>query len=343
MAHHRPDIIRAAFRSQARACARLGSPLMNRLLNGLADALQPGTPLTDRILNWPGDPGPSGDALPLRLAAGLHALILTGSDAALARAYAAGSPLTEALHALQTHAAHLDRWLDHPPQTNEVRRSAPLLAAAHLMTARFGLPLILSELGTSAGLNLLWDRCTLALPGLTLGAGPIHLAPDWTGPLPPARPITIADRAGCDINPLHPVADRLRLLAYLWPDQPDRLTRTEAALAEAATLRPPLAKADAADWLDHRLATTRPGHLHILFHTVAAQYFPAATRARIAATLAAAGAQATATSPLAHLAMEADGTPDGAALTLTLWPGGQSQPLGRACFHGRWLRWSPMA
>ena len=311
---------------------------MEVLLNGLSTALQPGTPLTDRILNWPGDPGPAGDALPLRLAAGLHALALTGTDPALANAYAARAPLPAAIDALHSHAAHLDRWLDHPPQTNEVRRSAPLLAAAHLLTARHGLPLILSELGASAGLNLLWDRCTLTLPGLTLGQGPISLSPDWDGPLPPARAITISDRAGCD---LHPVTDRLRLLAYLWPDQPDRLTRTEAALAEAATLRPPIAQADAADWLDQRLAVPRPGSLHIVFHTVAAQYFPAATRAHIATTLARAGENTTPTTPLAHLTMEADGTPDGAALTLTTWPGGKTEPLGRACFHGRWVRWAP--
>lgn len=311
---------------------------MEVLLNGLSTALQPGTALTDRILNWPGDPGPAGDALPLRLAAGLHALALTGTDPALAKAYAARDPLPAALNALHSHATHLDLWLDNPPQTNEVRRSAPILAAAHLLTARHGLPLTLSELGASAGLNLLWDRCTLTLPGLTLGQGPIPLSPDWDGPLPPATPLTISDRAGCD---LYPVIDRLRLLAYLWPDQPDRLTRTEAALAEADTLRPPIAQSDAADWLDQRLAASRPGSLHIVFHTVAAQYFPATTRARIATAMANAGARATQAAPLVHLTMEADGTPDGAALALTTWPGGQTEPLGRACFHGRWVRWAP--
>lgn len=66
------DRIRAAFRSQARACARLGSPLMEALLSGLAEGLRAGTPLTDRILNWPGDPGPAGDALPLRLAGSMR-------------------------------------------------------------------------------------------------------------------------------------------------------------------------------------------------------------------------------------------------------------------------------
>ena len=38
--------------------------------------------------------------------------------------------------------------------------------------------------------------------------------------------------------------------------------------------------------------------------------------------------------------MEADGGDPGAAITLTLWPGGETQPLGRADFHGAWVRWS---
>ena len=333
--------IRAAFRAQSRACARLGSPLMERLLAGLADHIHPGTPLTDRILSWQGDPGPAGDALPLRLAGGLHALILDGKSPALAAAYAAGDPLPAALDALRLHADHLNSCLDRPPQTNEVRRSAPLVAAARLLTARFGLPLTLSELGASAGLNLLWDRCTLHLPDATLGDGPISLSPDWTGPPPPATPFTIADRAGCDLSPLDPVTDRLRLLAYLWPDQPDRIARTLTALDEAATLRPAITRADAAGWLEARLATPRQGTTHIVFHTVAAQYFPQTTRDRIAALLRTAGRQATRDAPLAHLSMETDHTPDGAALTLTTWPDGRTEPLGRACFHGRWVRWSP--
>jgi len=335
--------IRAAFRAQSRACARLGSPLMETLLAGLSTALHPGTPLTDRILSWPGDPGPAGDALPLRLAGGLHALILHGSAPALASAYAAGAPLPAALAALHDHADHLNRWLDTAPQTNEPRRSAPLIAAARLLSARFGLPLRLSELGASAGLNLLWDRCTLHLSDGPLGQGPIDLAPDWDGPPPSATPFTIADRAGCDLNPLDPVTDRLRLLAYVWPDQPDRLARTRIALDEAARLRPAIARADAADWLATRLAARHDGSTHIVFHTVAAQYFPASTRRRIAELLAHAGRSATAKAPLAHLSLEADGNTDGAALAVTTWPGGRTERLGRSCFHGRWVRWHPPA
>ena len=38
---------------------------------------------------------------------------------------------------------------------------------------------------------------------------------------------------------------------------------------------------------------------------------------------------------------EADGETPGAGLTLRLWPGDLRLVLGRACFHGRWVDWSP--
>jgi hypothetical protein len=80
--------VRQAFRDQAQACASLGSPLMARLMAGLADGLAPGDPVADQVLGWPGDPSSKADSVPLRLAGGLHALVLTGQDPALAAAYA---------------------------------------------------------------------------------------------------------------------------------------------------------------------------------------------------------------------------------------------------------------
>ncbi len=129
-----------------------------------------------------------------------------------------------------------------------------------------------------------------------------------------------------------------RMLACIWPDQTARLERAQTALTLAAALRPPVAQGDAADWAGARLATPRPHALHLIYHTVAAQYFPTATAQTLRLALQAAGARATPDAPLAHLAMEADGG-SGAALTLTLWPGGQVIPLGRADFHGRWVTW----
>ena len=337
------EAVRASFRDQAKHCRGMDAPLMALVLEILAEALTTGA-VADRVLGWHGDPAPTADALSLRLAAGLHALVLSGADADLAAAYTAGSePALRAslTAALTRHEAHLLHWLDSPPQTNEVRRSAGLIAAGHWLAQRYGLPMVLSELGASAGLNLIWDNYALEIAGQPYGLAnsPVLLTPEWQGQMPPLCPPVISARAGVDLNPLDPSADRLRLLSYLWAGQDDRLTRTKAAADLAAGFPGMVTGGDAVDWLETRLATPYPGHLHLVFHTIAWQYFPPATQARGAALLAQAGARATADAPLAHLAMEADATPGSAALTLTLWPGGQTIPLGRAGFHGQWIHW----
>ena len=85
------------FREHATSCRSLGSPLTAALLDGLADALRPGTPFGDRIFHWPGDASVRHDAVGLRVAAALHALVLSGRDKALAQAYAnPGAGLTDA-------------------------------------------------------------------------------------------------------------------------------------------------------------------------------------------------------------------------------------------------------
>ena len=161
------------------------------------------------------------------------------------------------------------------------------------------------------------------------------LNPDWTGPLPPLASPTILEHRGVDLNPLDPVADRLRLLAYLWPDQPERIARTRAALEIASGRPPSVDKGDAADWLARRLQAPRPGALHLIYHTVAWQYFAPATQTRALAAMQDAGRR----TPIARLSLEADGQAPGAALDVTLWPGGETLRLGRADLHGRWVHW----
>lgn len=299
-------------------------------------------PVAARLLAWQGDVSHSGHSVPLRLAGALHALVLTRADAGLMAAYppheVSDAVLQSAVAgALRTHAARILRWLDHAPQTNEVARSAALLAGAAWVQQKTGQPLVLSELGASAGLNLHFDAYYLA-GGIGNRASTVTLTPDWDGPMPPAGQIRVVDRAGVDLNPLDPSDpdQALRLLAYLWPDQPQRAELTRAAIAIART-RPD--QGDAAEWLETRLATTRPGAVHLVYHTIAWQYFPPDTAERAHAALAMAGARATGDAPLAHLAMEADGSGDGAALRVRVWPTGAETLLARVDFHGRWIRW----
>ncbi|RBI84299.1 DUF2332 domain-containing protein [Rhodosalinus halophilus] len=334
-----------AFRAQGRACARLGSPFMARLMEVLAGLWDDDSALGRRWAGYPGDLGPGGASLPLRVAGGLHALHLRGCDAGLSAVYppaeSSDSDLREAVAAALTrHAGFLLRFTEQAPQTNEVRRAAVLVSAAHWLAERHPRPIVLSELGASGGLNLGFDRFALQIGDRRYGPpeAVLTLAPEWTGPHPPGGAITVSERRGADIAPIDAGSEegRLRLLAYLWADQPDRLARTRAALAahDAA-----VDAADAAAWLETRLDTPRPGRLHLVYHTIAWQYFPEATQARARTALERAGERATGDAPLAWLSMEADGQPESAALALRLWPGGRCVPLGRADFHGRWIAW----
>jgi hypothetical protein len=337
-----PDHVRDAFAYQSKACADLGSPFMAQLMTLCATRDWPACPVTDRIFGWQGDLHPSGQSIPLRLAGALHAGKLAG-DPTLTAVYPPVHSDDDRLWAaicetLITQRTAIDAHLDQAPQTNEVRRSAVLIAVGHLLADRFQLSIRLSELGASAGLNLHWDDYGLDIDGALFGAASpaLTLRPEWTGPPPPATAPNVTTRAGVDLNPLDPKADAQRLQSYLWADQPERITLTRTAIAAAKTS---VTKGDAVDWLQTRLDHT-PGHLHLIYSTVAWQYFPKDKQTQGTAMITNAGRMATDDSPLAWFTMEADGAGPGAALTLQLWPGDLTIQLGRADFHGRWVHWS---
>lgn len=338
--------VAAAFRGQAGACERLGSPFMARLMTLCADRLRRGGPVADRILSWPGDASSKGDSVPLRLAGALHALARAGHPA-LAAVYPPNAVSDEAFWAavagaLDDEAAFIDARLNRPPQTNEVRRAAALIPALHLLARRFGPSIRLIEIGCSAGLNLRADRFRLDAGGTAFGPAEaaLRLAPDWTGPAPEPARIRIEERIGLDIAPLDPARDADRLLSYIWPDQPDRIALTAAAIAIAAKTPARIVETDAVAWLRDPPPLS-DGALTVLFHTIAWQYLPAPARAEGDRLIAALGDRATRTAPLARFAMEAAGPH--AALTLQVWPRGGIIGLGRADYHGRWVSWEPGA
>lgn len=198
------------------------------------------------------------------------------------------------------------------------------------------------EIGASAGLNLLWDQFGYELGGLGIGkaTGRPLLTPAWEGPPPPAADVVIHDRAGCDLTPIDvlSIEDVLRLRAYVWPDQPDRLSRLDQALDVAEASPVPVERADAADWLEARLTGCRTGVTTILFHSIVWQYIARQSQERIERTVVEAGHRARAETPFAWLRME-PATMEAAALRLTLWPGGETIRLADVDYHGRWVRW----
>lgn len=329
--------VRRAFQDQARSCRDLGSPLTAQICDMLATLLQPDQgAVAVRVLNWPRVPSSRADSVPLRLCGALHALVLTGAAPDLADAYARRELSTGLLtDTLQRHEAKIIEWLDSPPQTNEVARSAALIGAGRFLAGLSFLPLRLLELGASAGLNLNFDRYHLG--SSTEG---VSLTPDWKGEMPQGQ-IRVVSRRGVDLNPLDPSRDALRLMAYCWADQDTRLARLRAAMVLAQAEPPQVDRGDAAAWLAEQLLRPAHGCLTLVFHTIAVQYFPRETAAACEAALARASMRATPDAPVARFEMEADGG-DGAALRLALWDGNERRwALGRADFHGRWIDWQP--
>src|SRR6478736_10287630 len=69
------DRVRSAFAEQAHWCRQLGSPFTALLCEALAAGLDADTEGGRVILDWRGNPFAQADALPLRVAGALHALV----------------------------------------------------------------------------------------------------------------------------------------------------------------------------------------------------------------------------------------------------------------------------
>jgi hypothetical protein len=341
------EAVRAAFAAQAGWCEALGSPFTARLCTLLGERIDRSTAIGRRVLDWAGDPAPEADNVPARLCGALHFLVRRGDAPALARLYPpAPLPNEEILRAevmplLAAHEEAIGSFLDNAPQTNEIGRSSALMAGLMVIAADFGMPMRLFELGSSAGLNLLLDRYAHDLGGRAAGdpSSPVRLAPLWTGAPPPEAEVRIFDRRGVDLSPRDPRTDGERLLAFLWADQTGRLERLKAALAIAVAGPPTVERGDAADWLERVLpAAPAGGAIRVVLHSLAFQYFPAATQRRIEALMKRLGAQATAEAPLAWLRYEYLAAEEHASLRLRTWPG-EERLLGRVHAHGRTMEW----
>ncbi|MGB1236110.1 MAG: DUF2332 domain-containing protein [Planktomarina sp.] len=340
--------LKKAFAVQAEICGRMGSPFMERALPLMLNAALNVPMLADVLGDIPVDRiSPFADAPALRLAGGFHKLVLEGR--ALAKVYppyiASDDDLFAALcDAAHNHSVALAQAMANPPQTNEIRRSAVLIALGHWLTARYGKMLKLSEIGCSAGLNMHWDFYQMDVMGQPFGpaSSAVALSPEWRGTAPTHSPADVHAAQGVDLQPPDITTEdgRLTLLSYLWADQPDRITLTKGALDIAAQhdTEGMIVQGDALDWLPSRLHHEVP-YLHLIYSTVAWMYLPEDARAKGEAMITAHGAKATPDAPLAWFQMENDGTPDNAALTLRLWPGDIRLDMGRADFHARWIDW----
>jgi hypothetical protein len=228
-------------------------------------------------------------------------------------------------------------------QTNEVGRCAFLAPAFVSISRRAqGRPLYLIELGTSAGLNLLWDRYGYQYGEVHRGGNsksPVQITCALKGNVVPAVPEKfpqVAGRVGVDLSPID-VRDAdaaLWLRAFVWPEHEKRAKLLEHAIRIARKNPPRLVAGDASAALPAILRDVPIGAVACVFRTFVA--LPAQSREEISKLCPRYGAER----DLFVLSTRARSRID-SELRLVSFIGGikNETALAYCDNHGRWVEW----
>ena len=352
-----PGDARAALardlRAQAVNCRAFGSPLYAALLEHSAADAKEGGPVWDTLRGLL--PAPGLTFVGLHLMGAVHRLVLEGRAPGIASHFpsaggdgdpdAAWDAMRELLRARSDEVRRLAAM---PIQTNEPGRAAALLGGFLLVARRTRLPLRLFEVGTSAGLNLRWDRFRYEAVGGAWGdpASPVRITGAFEDRVPPLEVTPqIVERAGCDADPVDPTSEdgRLTLMSYVWGDQLARLDALRGAINVAREVPAHVERAGALDWLPDRLRDPVDGVATVVFHSMFLPYLSTEDRTRLEGAIRRAGERSTRKAPLAVLSLEGTtrSLPAVFEVRLRSWPQDTEELIATAQAHGppvRWLR-----
>ena len=250
------------------------------------------------------------------------------------------------------------------------RCSALLPGLAHVAASYdWRRPLSLLDLGTSAGLNLLFDDYAYTYRAAegdgirTAGTAGSAVALEYAvrgdlASLPDLRLPQMAARVGLDLSPVNPCSDDEArwLLACLWPDNLARFGRLRAALDHVRGCADPprLEQGDIMTDLPRVVATIPDDGPLVVFHSWVAAYLDAGEQHSLTDQIAALGRER----PVHHLYCEspfetpglptppspvARKGPDLATVLVHVGPGGgRAERLADIHPHGYWIRWWPV-
>ncbi|WP_152648864.1 DUF2332 domain-containing protein [Streptacidiphilus anmyonensis] len=233
-------------------------------------------------------------------------------------------------------------------QTNQVQRALGLRFGLAAIAAELGdRPVHLIEVGTSAGLNLRFDRYGYRLGGRGYGDpdSPVQLVAELYGdgevPDLDALP-RLASVVGVDLNPVDVLdrEDRQWLRALVWPENQDQGLLLAAALDLVAGDPPPILAGDAIDVLPGLAASLPDGEPRVVYHSATRMHVPAERLDAFDAAIASLGDSG----PLWWLSVEEAPDPDprtdpsrgGASLRLR-GPDGDCRDLAVVEGHLRWV------
>ena len=236
--------------------------------------------------------------LPITFFTGVNALVLAEVQHPLARFYPflhqeEAPPLSEAYPCFREFVlAHSEQLRSLLPtarlQTNEVTRCSNLLPAFCLAYQRGGnRPLNMIEIGSSAGLNLLWHRYCYHYGSVLMPedavrgeqASPVHIHCQLGGLYLPSLPKMLPRVACCqgiELVPrnLHSEADMRWIRAAIWPEEQARHHLLDAAITLARQTPLHLHTGDACERLPELLAALPDDQTAVIWHSYALHQGP---------------------------------------------------------------------
>lgn len=174
-------------------------------------------------------------------------------------------------------------------QTNEVRRCSYLFPAFQSIYHIVKKPLALIEIGSSAGLQLLWDQYSYSYgTGAVFGnrESNLHIKAEIKGDNTPTLQDFIppvSERIGIDLHPIDLTDDEnvLWLKALIWPEHHERheLFEKAAEIVKANEIR--LIKGNGVEMLDELSREVSSEYAICVFHTHVANQMPTEVRNRL--------------------------------------------------------------
>ncbi|WP_027964124.1 DUF2332 domain-containing protein [Halalkalibacillus halophilus] len=227
-------------------------------------------------------------------------------------------------------------------QTNEVRRCAYLYPAFSMVYEASHKPLTLIEVGTSAGLQLLWDQFSYSYgSGEMYGKldSEVHISSSVMGGAPPvmlrvAPPVSMRIGLDLHVNDVAEEDDFLWLKALIWPEHADRRELFEQAASHLKDHHIRLIEGDAIELLPELINTVPKNTMICVFHTHVANQMTEDQKSKLTELIQTIGEEREIShlynnmyDERLHLDMIIDGEE-------------QTYEIGKTDGHGRWFEWN---
>ncbi|MEH7346686.1 DUF2332 domain-containing protein [Bacillus sp. JJ1532] len=226
-------------------------------------------------------------------------------------------------------------------QTNEVRRCAYLYPVFNLIYEKTEKPLALIEIGTSAGLQLLWDQFSYSYGTNEVFGNKnstLNITSEIVGeniPFISSAPPPVSKRIGLDLNTIDLIdeEEKLWMKSLIWPEHKERLLMFEQAASYMVKNPVQLVEGDGIGLLSEYVDRMPSDSTVCIFHTHVANQMPIEVRKLLLQTIQAIGKERDVfhiynniQDKFLHLDFFIDGMES-------------NETIAETDGHGRWFRW----